>query len=200
MYICIFFSVYLDVFIQDEFNLYGWIACILKTTLRKQMSFYSFLQTGGHSITFSINSMDVHYFIFGSLEYLNWLTTDILQLLSVMQILTEWNVARGIISWGFTPALSISVETSWAQVGFRPLRAMWLFEWWHPIRTIFRCEYGWVATGHRSIPSCVNTVCSETSSWLLFFSPVWSNRKTHTLHTHSCMRLSHMQQLFTTLL
>lgn len=56
------------------------------------MSFYSFLQTGGHSIPLSINSMDVQYFIFCSQEYLNWLTTDILQLLSVMQILTEWDV------------------------------------------------------------------------------------------------------------
>lgn len=64
----------------------------------KQMSFYSFLQTGGHSITFSINSMDVPYFIFCSQEYLNWLTTDILQLLSVMQISAEWDVAKGIIS------------------------------------------------------------------------------------------------------
>lgn len=85
------------------------------------MSFYSFLQTGGHSIPFSISSMDVQYFIFCSQEYLNWLTTDILQLLSVMQILTEWDVATGIISWGFTPALSISVETFWTQPGFRPL-------------------------------------------------------------------------------
>lgn len=52
------------------------------------MSFHSFLGTRGHSITFSINTMDTLWFIFCSQDYLNWLTTDILQLLSVMQILT----------------------------------------------------------------------------------------------------------------
>lgn len=52
------------------------------------MSFHSFLGTRGHSITFSINTMDMLCFIFCSQNYLNWLNTDILQLLSVMQILT----------------------------------------------------------------------------------------------------------------
>lgn len=76
-----------------------WMNCLYsKADSVKQMSFYSFLQTGGHSITFSINTTDVPYFIFCSRERLNWLTTDILQLLSVMQISTEWDTAKGIIS------------------------------------------------------------------------------------------------------
>lgn len=99
------FSIYLCIYM---FCLFRYVApgmhliymnCLYsKTDPMKQMGFYSFLQTGGHSIIFSINSMDVLYFIFCSQEHLNWWTTDILQLLSVMQILTEWDVAKGIIS------------------------------------------------------------------------------------------------------
>ena len=47
-----------------------------------------FLGTGGHFITFSISTLDMLCFIFWSQDYLNWLTTDISQLFSVMQILT----------------------------------------------------------------------------------------------------------------
>lgn len=47
-----------------------------------------FLGTGGHFITFSISTLDMLRFIFCSQDYLNWLTTDISQLFSVMQILT----------------------------------------------------------------------------------------------------------------
>lgn len=47
-----------------------------------------FLGTGGHFITFSISTLDMLCFIFCSQDYLNWLTTDISQLFSVMQILT----------------------------------------------------------------------------------------------------------------
>lgn len=150
------------------------------------MSFYSFLQTGGHSITFSINSMDVQYFTFCSQEYLNWLTTDILQLLSVMQILTEWDVAMDIISWGLTPALSISVETFWAQPGFRPLRAMWLFERWHFSRTHLPL-WIWVS-GYRTQ---VNSfLCQHCLPWDVFLAVVFfffflsAVTERHRLHIH----------------
>lgn len=46
---------------------------------------------GVYSIIFSINTMDMLCSIFCSQEYLNWLTTDILRWLSVMQIFTVWD-------------------------------------------------------------------------------------------------------------
>jgi len=61
--------------------------------------------TRGHFITFPINTMDILCFIFCSQDYLNWLTTDILQLLHGMQILTEV-MAKGIIFKVFTHAFA----------------------------------------------------------------------------------------------
>lgn len=60
----------------------------LKLTHWSKWVFTLFSGTRGHSITFSINTMDMLCFIFCSQDYLNWLTTDILQLFPVMQILT----------------------------------------------------------------------------------------------------------------
>lgn len=168
-----------------------------KTISVKQMSFYSFSQTGGHSITFSINSA------------IGCAVLYILQS-GVFELIDQWHFAIAVCDANFN-WMRRSNGYYFLRIHTCPLRhcgdilgtawlqatgAMWLFERWHFSRTIFHCEYGWVATGHRSIPPCVNTVCCETSSWLSCPPPPPPSAVTerHTLHTHThpCILLSHI--------
>ena len=134
---------------------------VLKLTHRSKWVFTLFPGTRGHFITVPINTVDVPRFIFRGADYLNWLTTDILQLFSVMQIQKLWEFAKGIIFKVFTPASS--------NLGCRraggggPQVATWPFERWHFIRTIFSCEHGWVQAVSGSIVSCVH-MCREVSA------------------------------------
>lgn len=132
------------------------------------MSFHSFLGTRGHSITFSINTMDMLCFIFCSQDYLNWLTTDILLLLSVMQILTVGD-SKGHYFQRIHTCLFHPRRHSGVQIGYRAITCH--VTRWHFIRTIFSCEYGWVQTGHLPPVSICAARClhCRTRCFLSFF-------------------------------
>lgn len=151
-----------------------------KTDSLKQMSFsLFFLGTRGHFITFSINTTGLLCFIFYSQDYLNWLTTDILQLFSVMQILTA-----GVGKGHYFQSIHTCLLQSGAQTG---CRATWPFQRWHFIKTIFSGKYGWVPIAFRSIVPCVHMGCKVSALPYKLHSSV-----SFSLHHFLCLPLLHV--------
>lgn len=94
------------------FNFHGWIAThifpFLKLTSWSALVFTLFLgELGVISLHFLSTPWICCAFIFSNQDYLNWLTTDILQLFSVIQILTAGNGKGHYIFKVVTPAFSV---------------------------------------------------------------------------------------------
>lgn len=152
------------------FNFYGWIACILKLTQWSKWVFTHSCRQEVIPLHFrsTARMCRILYSAVGSV-WIDWPLTFCSCSLWCKFPLNETQQRVLFPKKSHLPSLAVWRHFGPAP-GFRPQRATPLFEGWHFIRTIFGSEYGWVATGYRSIPSCVNTVLS-----VCFFSPFLSS-------------------------
>lgn len=164
------------------FNFYGWIACILKLTQWSKWVFTHSCRQEVIPLHFlsTARMCRILYSAVGSV-WIDWPLTFCSCSLWCKFLLNETQQRVLFPKKSHLPSPAVWRHFG-PQPGFRPQRATPLFERWHFIRTIFGSEYGWVATGYRSIPSRDNTGCQEIPSFLsvcFFFSFLYSVTERH---------------------